>query len=200
MYRLISSYWKSQTADIVKGKVSFFDDKMGCFDDHDQLLLGCDLTSLGRQDITTFRRKNSKIKWNANPAQVSGNMSPSYCIFNSLYILQVISTLSSDAQVGGYGKQKLFYSSLDCVNSISDIILRKLRELLMVISLDCTKFELLGEGSMNSVTKKLNEKHVATNRKKKGKNQNKKSNPVPKPCQDDSKPNDSAQVFIYSKS
>ncbi|KAI3449090.1 hypothetical protein Pfo_005755 [Paulownia fortunei] len=179
---------RSLTADIVKGKVSFLDDKMWCCDDQDKQLLRCDSTSLGRRDIIRFRGTDSKIKWNANPAQVSGNLSPLYYFFNSLYILQVISTLLSAAQFGGYDKEKLFFSSLDCVNSISDIILRKLRELLMVISLDCTKFELLGEGNMNSLTKKLNEKHVANNRKKKGKNHDKKSNPVPRPCQDDSKP------------
>ncbi|EYU30539.1 hypothetical protein MIMGU_mgv1a025631mg [Erythranthe guttata] len=102
----------------------------------------------------------------------------------------VVSALSSAAQNGGHGTEKLFYSSLDCVNSIADIILRKLRELLMVISLDCTKIELLGEGNKNSHAKKSTEKHVANNRKKKGKNRNKKSNPVPRPCQDDSKPID----------
>ncbi|PIN10757.1 hypothetical protein CDL12_16656 [Handroanthus impetiginosus] len=100
----------------------------------------------------------------------------------------VISALFSAAQFGGCHKEKLFFSSLDCVNSISDIVLRKLRELLMVISLDCTKFELLGDGSMDSLSKKVNEKHTANNRKKKGKNHNKKSNPIPRPRQDDSKP------------
>ncbi|KAK6120570.1 hypothetical protein DH2020_045701 [Rehmannia glutinosa] len=179
---------RNVTADIVNGKVSFLDDKMWCRDDQDKQLLKCDLTSLGRRDIASLRRTDSEIKWNANPAQVSGNLSPLHCIFNSLYILQVISTLLSAAQYGGYNN--IFFSSLDCVNSISDIILRKLRELLMVVSLDCTKFELLGEGNMNPLTKKLNDKHVATNRKKKGKNRNRKSNPVPRPCEDDSKPID----------
>lgn len=183
---------------MVKGKVCFLDDKMWCCDDQDKQLLRCDLDSLGRRDITTFRGKFSKIRSSAKPAQVSGNLSPFYCIFNSLYILQVISTLLSAAQFGGYEKEKLFFSSLDCVNSISDIILRKMRELLMVISLDCTKFELLGEGNLNSLTKKLNEKHVANNRKKKGKSHNKKSNPVPRPCQDDSKPIEPAKVCICS--
>ncbi|KAK6142937.1 hypothetical protein DH2020_023285 [Rehmannia glutinosa] len=179
---------RNVTADIVNGKVSFLDDKMWCRDDQDKQLQKCDSTSLGRRDIASLRRTDSKIKWNANPAQISGNLSPSHCIFNSLYILQVVSTLLSAAQYGGY--DNIFFSSLDCVNSISDVILRKLRELLMVVSLDCTKFELLGEGNMNPPTKKLNDKHVATNRKKKGKNRNKKSNPVPRPCQDDSKPID----------
>ncbi|XP_012845602.1 PREDICTED: uncharacterized protein LOC105965585 isoform X1 [Erythranthe guttata] len=180
---------RSLTADIANGKIPFFDDKIWSSGDHDRLPRR-DSTSFHRQDIAKVGGVGSKKKWNANPAQVSGNMSPLYCIFNSLYILQVVSALSSAAQNGGHGTEKLFYSSLDCVNSIADIILRKLRELLMVISLDCTKIELLGEGNKNSHAKKSTEKHVANNRKKKGKNRNKKSNPVPRPCQDDSKPID----------
>ncbi|KAK4416034.1 hypothetical protein Salat_2710800 [Sesamum alatum] len=179
---------RSLTSDLVKGKLCVLDDKMWCFDDQDKQLWRWDKTSLGRRDTAAFRGTDTKIKWNANPGQVSEDLSPLYCIFNSLCILQAISTLFSAAQFGGCGREKLFFSSLDSVNSISDIILRKLRELIMVISLDCTKFELLGEGNMSPLTKKLNEKHAANNRKKKGKNHNKKSNPVPRPCQDDSKP------------
>ncbi|KAL3624512.1 hypothetical protein CASFOL_031180 [Castilleja foliolosa] len=126
-------------ADIVKGKLSFLDEKTWCRNDQDKQL----------------RRSH------------------------------VVSSLLSAAQYGDY--DKLLFSSLDSVNSISDIIVRKLRELLMVISLDCTKFELLEEGSTKSRTK-LSDKPVASKRKKKQKNQNKKSNSVPRPCQDDSKP------------
>ncbi|KAL6560391.1 hypothetical protein OROGR_003950 [Orobanche gracilis] len=176
------------TADIVKGKCSYLDGKMWCRDDQDKQLEICDLTFLNSWVIATLRGPDSKLKWNANPAHVSGKLAPLYYIFNSLYILQVISNLVSATQCGKY--DKLFFSPLDSVNSISDIILRKLRELLMVISLDCTKFELFGEGNTNSLTKKLNEKHVGTNHKKKGKNNNKKLHPVPRPCQNDSEPID----------
>ncbi|KAL8542788.1 hypothetical protein ACS0TY_003612 [Phlomoides rotata] len=179
---------RSLTADIVKDKVGFLDDRMWCCGDQDKQLLGCDLDSPRRRDIESLRGKYSKTKSNAKHSQFPGNMSPFYRIFNSLYILQVISTLLSAAQSCGYEKENLFFSSLDCVNSISDIILRKMRELLMVISLDWTKSELLGEGSMNSPAKKQNDKHVTSNRKKKGKNHTKKSNPVPRPSQYDSKP------------
>lgn len=192
----ISRYCESQTADLVKGKVSFSDDRMWFYDGCNKQLLRCDSDLLGKRDIARSGRKSSKVRSKAKPAEDSGDLSPLYQIFNSLYILQVISTLLSAAQFGGYQKEKLFFSSLDCINSISDIIIRKLRELLMVISLDCTKFELLGEENTDSRTKKVIEKHVVNNRKKKGKNHNKKSNPVPRPSQDNSKPIIPAKVCI----
>ncbi|KAG8363403.1 hypothetical protein BUALT_Bualt19G0018700 [Buddleja alternifolia] len=180
---------RSLTADMVKGKHYIMDDKTWCCDDGNKTLR-CNSASLGRQDIATLKGTDLKSKRNTKHAQVSGDPSPLDCMFNSLYILQVVSAMFSAAQCGGYDKEKLFFSSLDCVNSISDIILRKLRDLLMVVSLDCTKFELLGGGNMNSLTKKLNEKHVTNSRKKKAKNHKKKSNPVPRPCQGDSKLNE----------
>ena len=184
----ISPYCEPQTADMVKGKVSFSDDKMWLYDGSNKHLLRCDSDSLGKRNITTSRRIFSKVRFKAKPAEDSGDLSALCQIFNSLYILQVISTLLSTAQFDGYQKETLFFSSLDCINSISDIIIRKLRELLMVISLDCTKIELLREENTDSRTKKVNEKHVSNNRKKKGKNHNKKLNPVPRPSQDNSKP------------
>lgn len=181
----------------MKGKISFLDDKMLFRDGRDKQLLRCNSDPLGERDIATSRRKSSNISSRAKPAKDSGDLSPLYQYFNSLYILQVISTLLSAAQFGDYQKEKLFFSSLDCINSISDIIIRNLRELLMVISLDCTKFELLGEENTDSRLKKVNEKHAGNNRKKKGNNHNKKLNPVPIPREDDPKPTMPAKVCIY---
>lgn len=181
----------------MKGKISFLDDKMLFRDGRDKQLLRCNSDPLGERDIATSRRKSSSICSRAKPAKDSGDLSPLYQIFNSLYILQVISTLLSAAQFGDYQKEKLFFSSLDCINSISDIIIRNLRELLMVISLDCTKFELLGEENTDTRSKIVNEKHAVNNRKKKGKNHNKKLNSVPIPREDDPKPTMPAKVCIY---
>lgn len=194
---LISRVALSQTADIVKDNVGFLDDKMGCCGDQDFQLLGRGVDLLPHRAIESLRGNYSKSGLNAKRSHVSGNLSPFYRIFNSLYVLQVISTLLSAAQSGGYEKERLFFSSLDCVNSISDIILRKMRDLLMVMSLDWTKSELLGEGTMNSPTKKQNDKHSTGNRKKKGKNHSKKSSPVPRPCQYDSKPIKTDKVFYF---
>ncbi|XP_051129424.1 uncharacterized protein LOC127250278 isoform X2 [Andrographis paniculata] len=178
---------RTLTADMV-GKPEAFglDDRIWWSDGRDKRLPLCDSSILGRRDTGTFKGIGLKIGRKANTGQVSGSESPLDCIFSSLYILQVISTLLSTAQFGQCDIEGLFFSSLDTVNSISDVVLRKLREFLMVISLDCTKSELLGEGGTNPLKKPVNEKHATGNRKKKGKN--KKSNSIPRPCPDDLKP------------
>ncbi|XP_020239737.1 uncharacterized protein LOC109818618 isoform X1 [Cajanus cajan] len=109
--------------------------------------------------------------------------------FYSLFVLldvnmMVTSNLNSEYDVG-----KLFFSSLGSVCTISDCILRKLRGFLMVISLECTKLELLGEEHNRSSSDKPKEKLGVSNRKKKGRNRNtKRQNPVSKTCVDDISP------------
>ncbi|EEF50321.1 nucleotidyltransferase, putative [Ricinus communis] len=73
-----------------------------------------------------------------------------------------------------YDVSKIFFSTLRSVSSISDCILRKLRGLVMVISLDCTKLELLGEGNMKHLTSKQKEKPNTGSRRKKAKTHNMK--------------------------
>ncbi|XP_017442073.1 uncharacterized protein LOC108347382 isoform X2 [Vigna angularis] len=105
--------------------------------------------------------------------------------FNSLLVLHdvnmmVASNLNSEYDIG-----KLFFSSLGSVCTISDCILRKMRGFFMVISLDCTKLELLGETLELSSPGKPKEKLSFSNRKKKGRNRNtKRQNPVSKTCTD----------------
>ncbi|XP_012083850.1 uncharacterized protein LOC105643363 isoform X2 [Jatropha curcas] len=89
--------------------------------------------------------------------------------FSSLYVLRDIVTLMLADWHTEYDISKIFFSTLDSVSSLSDCILRKLRGLVMVISLDCTKLELLGEGNFKSSTNKPKEKLSAGKRKKKGK-------------------------------
>ncbi|GER26360.1 nucleotidyltransferase [Striga asiatica] len=172
------------TDDIVKGNLPFLDDEMWGLDDQEKLLQRRDSSFVWTRNIATCRRTNPKTKSNDKHVTDLQKLSPLYIIFNSLYILQIICNMLSAAQCGEY--DKLFFSPLNSVNSISDVMLRKFRDFLMVISLDCTKIELLGEGT-KTLTKKLNNKPVTPSRKKKGKNQNKKSNPVPRSCQDDPK-------------
>ncbi|XP_045828053.1 uncharacterized protein LOC123920018 isoform X3 [Trifolium pratense] len=86
------------------------------------------------------------------------------------------SSINSEYDIG-----TLFFSSLVSVSTISDCILRKLRGFLMVISLDCTKHELLEEEHDKSSSGKPKEKLGPSNRKKKGRTRNnKRQNPAPK--------------------
>ncbi|KAL5073291.1 hypothetical protein RYX36_012275 [Vicia faba] len=100
--------------------------------------------------------------------------------FNSLSVLQDISIMLTSSINSEYDIGTLFFSSLGSVSTISDCILRKLRGFLMVISLDCTKRELLEEEHGKSSSGKPKEKVGLSNRKKKGRTRNKKQNPAPK--------------------
>ncbi|EOX96314.1 Nucleotidyltransferase family protein isoform 1 [Theobroma cacao] len=101
-------------------------------------------------------------------------------VFSSLFVLQDIVTLvlsyHNKCDMG-----KVFFSALGSISTFTDSILRKLRGILMVISLDCTKLELLGEGNFNSSSDKSKDKFSACSRKKKGRSRNiKKQIPVAK--------------------
>ncbi|KAI4354792.1 hypothetical protein L6164_003629 [Bauhinia variegata] len=102
--------------------------------------------------------------------------------FNSLFVLQDISMMILSCHNSEYDIGKLFFSSLGSVCTIYDCIFRKLRGFLMVVSLDCTKLELLGEQPDNkSSSGKTKEKLGNSSRKKKGRtNNSKRQNPVPK--------------------
>ncbi|CAA3021146.1 uncharacterized protein LOC111410844 [Olea europaea subsp. europaea] len=173
---------KSLAPAMLKGKGCILDDKMWLYDYRGEQPLRCNSTFKSGRDIAKLKGTDSKNKWNTNPTPVSRNSSPLNCVFNSLYILQVICTMLLAFQRGAYDQEKLFFTSLDSANIISDIILRKFREMLMVVSLDCTKIELLEEGNWSS--NKFKEKGASSNHKKKGKKRSKNSIPVPRPCTD----------------
>ncbi|XP_023540334.1 uncharacterized protein LOC111800741 isoform X1 [Cucurbita pepo subsp. pepo] len=121
------------------------------------------------------------IDFNIIPATHSGKPSSLSNIFRKLLVLQDIVTMVSSCLHDEYYKSNLFYSTLGSICAIPDCILRKLREFLMFISLDCTKLELLGEGNSKSLPSKSTENLGASRRRKKGKSR-KSQNPVPKAC------------------
>ncbi|XP_074354322.1 uncharacterized protein LOC141693199 isoform X2 [Apium graveolens] len=108
-------------------------------------------------------------------ASVSGMATSADNICRSLYILQDISAmLLSCNHSSEHAYEELFFSSLGSVNSTSNFVFRKLRGLLMVVSVDYTKLELLEEVNGKCSTKKIKEKPSATSRRKKGKTRNTK--------------------------
>ncbi|KAE8697523.1 Nucleotidyltransferase family protein isoform 4 [Hibiscus syriacus] len=101
-------------------------------------------------------------------------------VFSSLFVLQDIITVVLSCH-RHCDVEKVFFRTLGSVSCIIDSIFIKLRGFLMVISLDCTKLELLGEGNFNSLSDKSKGRLSASSRKKKGKSRNTKNqNPVPK--------------------
>lgn len=114
------------------------------------------------------------------PATDSSNPAPFANIVNSLFVLLDILTIVLSCRRQEYDEEKLFYSTVGSVSTIADCISRKLRGLLMVVSLDCIKLELLGEGNLRSPPNKCKEKLGAGSRKKKGRTRNpKRLNPAP---------------------
>ncbi|XP_023527216.1 uncharacterized protein LOC111790524 isoform X3 [Cucurbita pepo subsp. pepo] len=124
------------------------------------------------------------IDFNIIPAAHSGKPYLLTNIFRNLLVLQDIVTMVTSCLHDEYYKTNLFYSTLGSICAIPDCILRKLRELLMFTSLDCTKLELLGDGTSKSLPSKLREDLGASRRRKKGKSR-KSQNPVLRACADD---------------
>ncbi|KAK4760217.1 hypothetical protein SAY87_023348 [Trapa incisa] len=115
-----------------------------------------------------------------------------YC--DSLYVLQDGITFILSC-FHNFGIDLLFFSTLGSLGTLADSILRKFRGFLMVIYLDCTKLELLGEQSCSSLPNKdkeksglhnkVKEKSGSTIRRKKAKSQNlKRVNPIASLSQD----------------
>ncbi|KAI3693262.1 hypothetical protein L6452_33094 [Arctium lappa] len=81
--------------------------------------------------------------------------------FNRLLVVCEISTMLLAFEHGQFDEEALFFSSLGSVSTISDRILRRLRGLLMVVSLDFTKLELLEDLSSTKSVKKPKQKLVS---------------------------------------
>lgn len=114
-----------------------------------------------------------------SPVSAKQNCWFNFC--NCLSVLQEISLMMVAWQHNEYENEKLFFSTLGSVHTISDCILRKFRGLLMVVSSDCIKLDLLeGEDIMSSGNKSTGKLGVG-NRKGKGKSRNlRKLSPKPK--------------------
>ncbi|XP_019159312.1 PREDICTED: uncharacterized protein LOC109156008 isoform X1 [Ipomoea nil] len=177
---------KSLAAEIVKGRKDVLDDNVWHCGNEVDLLFRCNTTTSYQECPANFSGTDEGSLWNKIPTSVSGMPSSLICILRGLSVLQNISTMLFEFQHTYYERERLYFSSLESISSISDCILRRLRVVLMVISLECTKVELLDDGKLNSSFKKNKEKVGPGNNKKSRKNRKvKKPNPVPKLSTDD---------------
>ncbi|XP_049380095.1 uncharacterized protein LOC125844799 isoform X1 [Solanum stenotomum] len=184
---------KSLIADTLKGERGVSADKAWlCSSTLEQPLRG-NPTLSDRRNFVNLRVSDARVaKKSMRHASVFGVSCSFNQLLDCLFMLKEISTvlLACPRSVcESPDSEKLFFSSLESVNTLSDCILRKLRGLLMIISLDCTKYELLEDENLNSSPKQNKEILGASNRKKKGKNRKvKKSNSLPKPKADGLRP------------
>lgn len=178
-----------QIADTLKGTRGVSADKAWlCSSTLERPLRG-NTTLSDRRNFVNLRVSDARVaKQNMFHASVFGVSSTFNQLLDCLFMLKDISTVllaCPHSVCNSPDSEKLFFSSLESVNTLSDCVLRKLRGLLMIISLDCTKYELLEDDSLNSSSKQNKVILGASNRKKKGKNRKlKKSNPLPKPTTD----------------
>jgi hypothetical protein len=91
-------------------------------------------------------------------ASLSGRPTPLANVYDVLFVLRNIITVILSCPHNEYDAERIFFSTLSSICTISDCILRKLRGLLMVISLDCTKIELFEEGNFKSSSNKPKDK------------------------------------------
>ncbi|KAF8379237.1 hypothetical protein HHK36_028669 [Tetracentron sinense] len=172
---------RSLTNEIVKGANSALENEMWLFSEGAEQPLRYSSTLSCQRTIPALSAADAEFGLAIIPASVSGKPPSLANVFNGLLVLQDISAMILACLHSEYEKEKLFFSTLYSVHTISDGILRKLRGLLMVVSLDCTKLELLGEGNLNSPLNKSKEKLAVGNRRGKGKSRNmKRLNPVPR--------------------
>ncbi|XP_058221627.1 uncharacterized protein LOC131331748 isoform X4 [Rhododendron vialii] len=180
---------KSLTAEILKmTKNSSLEDHKWLFSSGADRSMRFKSTMLPQRTIPTLPRTDGEICPSVRPASISGKPSSFANMFYGLSVLQEISSILLACQHGEFAKERVLFSSLPFVSTVSDCIFRKLRGLMMVVSLDCTKLELLEEVNSNLPMKKSKEKIGAASRRKKGRTRNIKSvNPIPRSSGDDAR-------------
>ncbi|GAV62042.1 NTP_transf_2 domain-containing protein/PAP_assoc domain-containing protein [Cephalotus follicularis] len=170
---------KSLTLEILNGARSSLKDEMWLFSGGVEKPLSYNYTESSQR---TIPKPSAKAKFGSAimPVSGSGKATSLANAFNGIFVLQDIISVILSCLHSEYDVTKLFFSTFGSVSTISDCVFRKLRGFLMVLSLDCTKLELLGEGSVKSSPKKSKEKVGASVRRKKGKARNtKRPNSMP---------------------
>lgn len=114
---------------------------------------------------------------------------------NRLLVVQEISTFLT-CWLSGSEDKALFFSTLESVDTISDCLLRNLRRLFMVVSINCINLELMGDVKLKALPHKNEEKHnVSCRRGKKKSRSSRKPSPTSKPSKVDSTLHKTSVVF-----
>ncbi|KAI3874820.1 hypothetical protein MKW98_019393 [Papaver atlanticum] len=103
---------------------------------------------------------------------VSGKQNRWSKLCDCLSVLQEISSTTAECQHSDFENEKLFFSTMGSIHTTSDVLLRKFRGLLMVVSSDCIKLELLEGDNLSSPENKVAGKIGVGKKRGKGKNRN----------------------------
>ncbi|KAI7737921.1 hypothetical protein M8C21_027387 [Ambrosia artemisiifolia] len=151
---------RSLTHDILYGRSSGMEDELqtSCVREKQPL-------SYNQETIDTLRGKDfeSGMTLFIPP---SSKLSSIAQTFNRLLVVCEISNMLLAFDNGQFNEEALFFSSLEAVGTISDRILRRLRGLFMVVSLDYTKLELLEDLNSTKSVKKSKSKSKSGSAKK----------------------------------
>ncbi|KAK1430360.1 hypothetical protein QVD17_13036 [Tagetes erecta] len=150
---------RSLTHDILYGRYSGMEDEL-------QVTRGRHSYSSGNQEtIDTLKGKDfeSGMTLFIPPSNKLSSIAQK---FNHLLVVCEISTLLLAFDHGQFSEEALFFSSLEAVSTVADRVLRRLRDLLMVVSLDYTKHELLEDLNPTKSVKKSKSKPKSVSGKK----------------------------------
>lgn len=174
-----------------------------CLDEKKGLVDGVGTQSLSHKFTSRLSRTSSTLTVDTEfglPVTSTLHSGQTVClpeVFDGLLILQEFCFMVLSFQSGGYEKEQLFLSTLHSLNTIYDCVLRKLRGFLMIISLDCTKLELLGEENDKPSSKKSKQKHGTSNCRRKKRVSNTRSQvPLARSCTDCVSSNEVSKVVL----
>ncbi|XP_076939383.1 uncharacterized protein LOC143608069 isoform X2 [Bidens hawaiensis] len=141
------------THDILYGRSSGMEDELQATCGRDKQPSKYNHPSWHQETVDTFEGKDfeSGIPLFTSPCN---KLSSIVHKFNSLLVVCEISTMLLAFNHGRFNEESLFFSSLEAVSTVSDRVLRRLRGLLMVVSLDFIKLELLEDHSSTKPVKK----------------------------------------------
>ncbi|GMH17223.1 hypothetical protein Nepgr_019064 [Nepenthes gracilis] len=165
---LLGKSAKSLTGEILRGADSSLGNETWFFSKGLEHCVRYNCNSSGRVE------RNAEFGLSLDPTSHLPNPMPLLNAIDGLLVLQEIIAMILACDHGEYDREKLFFSSLDSVDTIWDCISRKLRGMLMVVSLDSTKIELLEDQGLKPPPNKFKEKFGGTSRRKKVKNRNMK--------------------------
>ncbi|KAI3804235.1 hypothetical protein L1987_25626 [Smallanthus sonchifolius] len=167
---------RSLTHDILYGRSSGMEDELQSTCGREKQLSRYNHPSWSQEMIDTLKGKDfeSGMTLFIPP---SNKLSSIAHKFNHLLVVCEISILLRAFDHGQFNEEALFFSSLEAVSTVSDRVLRRLRGLLMVVSLEFTKLELLEDLNSTKPVKKSKPKSKPVSGKK-GKSRDVKK-PIP---------------------
>ncbi|XP_020519567.1 uncharacterized protein LOC18428793 isoform X2 [Amborella trichopoda] len=131
---------------------------------------------------TTPQLKNSHFNTeffsSIHPISASKMASSLAKLSNGLLLLEKLSVSGFAYENKIPDEEKLFFSTLGSVHSVSDYILRRVREVLMKLSTDCIRIDLLGDDNHKASANKCKGKSsnsTVYQKEKKGKGRNRRS-------------------------